>query len=258
MEDGVVPLNRLNYSFDQYASRISLDVTIKRKGGIHAFGSIEDFAIAQDTSNVYTAKESWLQIHDIYKPSSYLNPLQLKVTIGQIVVSLEFLLQDPVGRAAIEDHFALGKTDLGRTEMKDILGRWGLEAQQQDDSVVWTSADGSTIFWGPKGHARGYGTIDLGRTKAGRELLSMVCWQREVKQRLSLSNTQGSPTSGTTQRIERAAFETSPHEAWLRLLDLVEPQSLVNTEHETELNIYDIYRPLYYRTPADLLVRFGP
>lgn len=252
------PERSLVYTLDECASRAALDITIKRKGGVYAFENIEHFAIGQHIDITTHEGGGSLKIHDIYNPGNSCHPLHLVVTVGRNVVSLQFLVQDPIGRAVLEDRFASETARLGQTEIKTIANRWGFQLLRESSPVVETSSDHSITFWGPAGQARGYSTSDLMCTEAGRLLLEGVFPNSITRHSISMPNLRYSITSGTVQRIERAALSDGPHEAWAHLLDLVEPAIPVDDNLGSELKIYDIFRPHGYLTPADLMVRFGP
>jgi hypothetical protein len=156
---------------DQYTSPPALDSTIEDRGGLYALRNIGLFVIDQNT---ITSRDGLLKIHGIYKAIDGSDPLKYQVAIGSCVVDLEFLLRDPVGRAAIEDRFALNKVGFGQNEIADIASEWGFVPIEQNKSAITAWKVGSVVFWGPSGHQKAYDVSDLTQTKAGRLLLDIT------------------------------------------------------------------------------------
>jgi hypothetical protein len=171
---------------DQYNSQSALDLTIKQRGGPYALKNIDLFVIDQNT---ITPRDGLLKIHDIYKAMDDSGPLKYQVAIGSGVVDFEFLLRDPVGRAAIEDRFTLNKVGFGQNEIAEIASEWGFVPIEQNKSAITAWKVGSVVFWGPSGHQKAYDVSDLTQTKAGRLLLDIASQDSdELKHSLGLPN----------------------------------------------------------------------
>jgi hypothetical protein len=174
------------HPMDEYNSRSALYLTIKNRGGLYALKNIDLFVIDQNT---ITPRGGLLEIQYIYKAMDGSGPLKYQVAIGSDVVDLEFLLRDPIGRAAIEERFALNEVGFGQNEIAEIASGWGFVPIEQNKSAITAWKVGSVIFWGPSGHQKAYEVSDLTQTKAGRLLLQIDSQDSvELKRSLSLPN----------------------------------------------------------------------